>query len=323
MFARYIARRLVHAVLLLFGVSVFSFLLLDLAPGDYFNAARLDPQISPEEVAGLRAQYGLTRPLPVRYERWAISAWEGNFGTSLAYNMPAAKLLGPRLCNTLLLTVTSLLLAWSLAIPLGVWSAIRKGQWPDRITGLAGSVLLSIPELLLACAVLFLAARTGVLPAGGMTSPGFEEMPPASRIADLARHMALPIAVLVAGSLPLLLRHVRAAVAELLDSGFVTAARAHGIPIGRIVWRHVLPAAANPLISLMGLSIGGLLSASLLVEVIMGWPGLGPLFLDAVEARDVHLIVGAVMASACFLIAGSLAADLLLYAVDPRIRVES
>jgi peptide/nickel transport system permease protein len=217
----------------------------------------------------------------------------------------------------------SLLLAWSLALPLGVWSAVHQGRWPDRLTGLAASVLLSAPELLLACAALFLAARTGWLPGGGMSSPGAEDLPFASRVADLARHMILPVAVLAAGSLPLLLRHVRAAVAEFLDFGFATAARAHGISPGRIVWRHVLPAAANPLISLLGLSIGGLLSASLLVEVIMGWPGLGPLFLEAVEGRDVHVIAGAVTLSACFLIAGSLVSDLLLYAFDPRIRVES
>ena len=310
-------------MLLLFAVSVFSFLLLDLAPGDYFDEARLNPQISPGEVAGLRAQYGLTRPLPVRYARWAVSAWQGDFGTSLAYNMPASRLLGPRSRNTLLLTLTSLLLAWSLAVPLGVWSAVRNRQWPDRAIGFASSILLSVPELLLACALLYLAARTGWMPVGGMGSPGIEEIPLASRMGDLARHMLAPVAVLLAGALPPLLRHVRAAVVEFLNAGFVTAARALGISRRRILWRHVLPAAANPLISLLGLSIGGLLSASLLVEAIMGWPGLGPLLLEAVEARDVHVIVGAVMLSAGFLVAGTLISDLLLYAFDPRIRVES
>lgn len=242
---------------------------------------------------------------------------------SLAYNMPAATLLGPRARNTLLLTLTSLLLAWALAVPLGVCSAVRKGRWPDRLIGLSASLLLSIPQLLMACAVLLVATLTRALPTGGMLSPGAEQMALPSRMADLVRHMLPPILVLVAGALPPLLRHVRASVGEVLDAGFVTAARAHGLSPRRIIWLHVLPAAANPLLSLLGLSIGGLLSASLLVEVIMGWPGLGPLFLNAVEARDVHLIIGAVMLSACFLIAGSLLSDLLLYAFDPRIRVES
>ncbi len=323
MLARYIARRVLHAALLLFGVSVCSFVLLDFAPGDYFDEARLDPQISREEVAGLRAQYGLTRPLPVRYARWVVSAWEGDFGMSLAYNMPASRLLGPRSRNTLILTLTSLLLAWSIAVPLGVSSAIRKDEWPDRLIGFAASVMLSVPELLLVCAVLLLATVTGSLPTGGMASPGSEQTSIAARIADLARHMILPVAVLVVGSLPLLVRHVRAGIVDLLAAGFVIAARAHGIPQRRIIWRYVLPAAANPLISLLGLSIGRLLSASLLVEVVMGWPGLGPLFLNAVQERDVHIIVGAVMLSACFLVVGSLVSDLLLYAFDPRIRVEA
>jgi peptide/nickel transport system permease protein len=323
MLALYIARRILHALLLLIGVSLFSFLLLELAPGDYFDESRLDPQISPEAIAGLRTQYGLTKPLPVRYARWLTSAWSGDFGISMAYNMPAAKLLAPRAKNTLLLTTTVLLLAWAIGIPLGVWSAVRRGRWPDRVIALLASLLLSLPELLLACAVVFIAAQTGTLPAGGMLSPGAAQMSLAARALDVARHMILPVAVLVAGTMPLLLRHSQSSTAEVLDAPFVTAARAHGISRARIIWRHVLPAAANPLISLLGLSIGGLMSASLLVEVIMGWPGLGPLFLDAVAARDVHVILGSVMLSACFLIAGSLIADLALYAADPRIRVES
>jgi peptide/nickel transport system permease protein len=307
----------------LFGVSVFSFLLLDLAPGDYFDGSRLDPQISPEAIAGLRAQYGLTSPLPVRYARWMESAWKGDFGISFAYNLPAAQLLAPRARNTLLLTITSLLLAWAVGIPLGVWSAARQGHWPDRLIALASSALLSMPELLLAGALVLAAARTGALPAGGMASAGAADLGLWGRTIDLARHMILPVTVLAVGALPPLVRHARAGTAEVLQTSFVTAARAHGISRQRVLWRHVLPAAANPLVSLLGLSIGSLMSASLLVEVIVGWPGLGPLFLDAVAARDVHVILGAVMLSALFLAAGSFLSDVLLYALDPRIRVPS
>lgn len=323
MLVRYIARRILHAVWLLFGVSVLSFMFVDLAPGDYFDESRLDPQISPQAIEAMRSQYGLTRPLPVRYARWLQSVSKGDFGLSIAYNLPASRLLAPRARNTLLLSATSLLLAWAIGVPLGVWSAMRKGGAIDRGIALAASAMLSVPELLLACAAVYLAARTGWLPAGGMASPGYEQLDLARRMLDLARHMALPVAVLAMGSLPVLLRHVRASVVEVAEADFVLAARAHGIPRRRLIWRHILPAAANPVISLMGLSIGGLMSASLLVEVILGWPGLGPLFLEAVAARDVHLIVGPVIFSACFLILGSMVADLLLYALDPRIGVEA
>jgi peptide/nickel transport system permease protein len=320
MLARYTFARLVHALLLLAAVSVCAFLLLDLAPGDYFDEPRLDPRISPEAVAGLRAQYGLTQPLPIRYARWLASAWHGDFGISMAYNMPAAQLLAPRARNTLLLTITALLLAWALGVPLGVWSAASGGRLPDRLIALSASILLTIPELLFACALLFLAAQSGWLPAGGMRAPGYDQLPFPARLADLARHMILPVTVLAAGAFPQIVRHVRASVAEVLGASFIAAARAHGIPPRRLIWRHILPAAANPLISLLGLSIGGLVSASMLVEVIFGWPGLGPLFLDAVSGRDVHVLLGAVILSACFLIAGSLLSDLLLYVFDPRIR---
>ena len=137
---------------------------------------------------------------------------------------------------------------------------------------------------------------------------------------DVVRHLALPVAVLALGMLPVLVRHVRSAMAEALDSPFALAARAHGIPRGRLLFRHLLPAAANPLVSLFGFSLGTLLSASLLIEVVMGWPGLGPLFLDAIMARDFAVVLAVVMLSTTFLVVGNLFADLAIYGLDPRIR---
>jgi peptide/nickel transport system permease protein len=165
-----------------------------------------------------------------------------------------------------------------------------------------------------------LAARTGWFPAGGMTSPGFDSLPPLARLADLLWHLALPALALAVLALPPLQRHVRASMAEVLDAPFVRAARALGIPERRLLFRHALPAAANPLLTLFGLSLAGLLSGSLLVEVVMAWPGLGTLLLNAILARDLHLVVAPVLLSTVLLLAGNLAADLLLYAADPRIR---
>jgi peptide/nickel transport system permease protein len=161
-----------------------------------------------------------------------------------------------------------------------------------------------------------LAVETGYFPTGGMVSPG------ALRVQDVAWHLALPVAVLVLGMLPTLVRHVRASMAEVLDSPFALSARAQGIPRQRLLFRHLLPAAANPLISLAGFSLGTLLSASLLIEVVMGWPGLGPFFLEAIMARDFAVVLAVVILSASFLVAGNLLADILLYRVDPRIRMK-
>jgi len=155
-----------------------------------------------------------------------------------------------------------------------------------------------------------------------MSSPRFADLSAFGKARDLAGHLFLPCLALVLGSLPMLLRHVRASAAEVLEAPFVRTALAHGIPRRRLLWKHVLPAASNPLISLFGLSVGTLISGSLLVEVIMGWPGLGPLVLEAILARDFYLVIGAVMVSTFFLLGGNLISDLLLYAADPRIRRE-
>ncbi len=320
---RYLLRRLLHGVFLLVGVSVLSFVFLQLAPGNFFDEMRLNPQIAPETVAALRAQYGMDRPLPVRYARWAKSVLRGELGFSFAYNSPAAPLLRVRARNTLLLTVTATLLAWLLAIPIGVWSAARKGGAADRAASAGTAGLLAVPDLLLALGLLLLAVRTGWFPTGGMMSVGSDSLGAARKIKDLAMHMALPVTALVLGLLPMLVRHVRAAVVEVLDSAFLRAARGHGIPRQRLLFGYALRAAANPLISLFGFSVAALLSASLIVEVVMSWPGLGPLLLEAVLARDLYVVIGAVMLSTVFLVAGNLLADVLLYAGDPRIRAGS
>jgi peptide/nickel transport system permease protein len=313
---RYIARRLLHGLLLLVGVSLLSFLFADLAPGDYFSQLRTDPRVSAETVAALRAQYGLDRPLPVRYAAWVASVLRGDFGYSLAYNSPVGPLLWARVRATLLLTGTATLLAWLIALPLGIWNATARGTWGDSVSKVVLSFMLAIPDLLLAIVFLMLAVETGYFPAGGMVSPGPE------RVLDVAWHLVLPVAVLVLGMLPILVRHVRASMAEAIDSPFALSARAQGIPRRRLLFRHLLPAAANPLISLFGFSLGTLLSASLLIEVVMGWPGLGPLFLEAIMARDFALVLAVVMLSASFLVVGNLLADILLYRMDPRIRMQ-
>jgi peptide/nickel transport system permease protein len=321
---RFLARRLSHAVLLLLAVSFLSFVLLELTPGDFFDGLRLNPEISRQTIDGLRAQYGLDRPLPVRYERWVVSLLDGQLGFSLAYKSPVAPLLRGRARNTLLLAGTATLLAWIFAIPIGIWSATAAGKWADRVFGIATSALLTIPDLLVFVLLLLLAARTGWFPAGGMTSPSADASGGFwAHLWDIAKHLILPAAGLAAVALPPIVRHVRASMIEVLESPFIRAARGHGIPRGRILFRYALPVAANPLITLFGLSIASMLSASALAEVVLSWPGLGPLLLESVLSRDVYVVAGTVMVAALFLIAGNLLADLLLFAIDPRIRVES
>ena len=317
---RYLLRRSLHAVFLLFGASVLTFLFSALTPGNYFDEMRLNPQIAPETVAALRAQYQLDRPLPIRYIHWLNAVAHGNLGFSFAYNSPVGPLLWVRARNTLLLTLTATLLAWLLALPLGVWSAARFGRAPDRVLSWTTAALLVVPDLVLALGFLILAVRTGWFPTGGLISVSFETLSPLHKLRDLALHMALPVIALVLAALPMLVRHIRASVAEVLDAPFLRAALGHGISHRKLLYGYALRAAANPLISLFGFSIGTLLSGSLLVEVIMSWPGLGPLLLEAILARDLYVVIGGVLFSMIFLVGGNLVADLLLYWADPRIR---
>ncbi len=320
---RYLLHRLMQAVFLLIGASLLTFLFSTLAPGNYFDEMRLNPQISPETITALRAQYQLDRPLPVRYARWVRSLLRGEMGFSFSYNTPVAPLLWVRARNTLLLTVFATLFAWALALPLGIWSAQTLGRAPDRAVSWATAALLVIPDLVLALGLLILAVRSGWFPMGGMVSVGFENFSRLQQFRDLALHMELPVIALVLSALPILVRHVRAAVADALEAPYLRAAASHGIWRSTLLYRYTLRAAANPLISLFGFSVGALLSGSLLVEVVMSWPGLGPLLLEAILARDLYVVIGGVLFSTMFLVLGNFLADLLVYWADPRIRVRT
>ncbi|HKB97968.1 MAG TPA: ABC transporter permease [Terriglobales bacterium] len=319
----YLGRRLVRAVLLLVGVSALCFLFTEMAPGSFFDEMRLNPQISPETIAALRSHYGLDQPPLVRYGRWMKSAIHADLGYSIAYNTPVAPLLWRRAKNTLLLTTTALLLTWIISVPLGVWAANRRGGLLDKAINVTSSFLVSVPELVIAVALLAIVVRWRFLRVGGMMSADFEGLSTWAKLQDIIVHLALPAIILVLSETAVIVRHVRAGVLEVLGAPYVQAARGVGLGRTRLLCRHVLPVAANPAISLLGFSLAGLLSGSLLVEVVCGWPGLGPLILEATLSRDLYLVIGGIMFSALFMVGGNLVADVLLLASDPRIRKEA
>lgn len=316
----YLTRRFLRVLLLILGVSLLCFLFIALAPGSFFDELRLNPQISPETLAALRSQYGLDQPLPTRYARWLIAVIHGDFGYSIAYNAPVAPLLWLRAQNTLLLTATASVLTWLIGVPLGVLTAARHGRWLDNALAGVTSFLISIPEIVLALALLAIAVRTRYLPVGGMRSLGYEELSAYARFQDLLFRMILPVSILVISGIAVVFRHVRSSMTEVLDTGYIQAARGLGIGPARLLFRHALPVAANPAISLFGLSVATLLSESLVVEVATGWPGLGPLMLESMLARDFYLVIAGVMLSAIFILLGTFVSDLMLLICDPRIR---
>jgi peptide/nickel transport system permease protein len=320
---KFIARRLVHSFLLLVGLSLLSFVFLQLAPGNFLDESRLNPQISQETVMQIYKQYRMDQPLPARYWYWLKSVARGEWGISFAYDTPVAPLIWARARNTLLLSGSAAAIAWVIALVWGGFSADRKGGLLDHVGTAIASALLVTPDLLLALGFLCVALRTHWFYAGGMVSPAASRETGLAYTKDVLLHLVGPVSILVLGSLPVLLRHTRAAMLDVMDSPYIRAARAHGIGRLRILFRHALPAASVPLISLLGFSIGSLLSASLLVEVVMNWPGLGPLLLEAILARDPYVVIGAVMLSALLLVTGMLLADIATLAIDPRIRTEN
>lgn len=311
-------RRFAHSVTLVAVLALTTFVLIGEAPGSYLDDLATNPQVSQESLARMRAQFGLDRPFYEKFWRWARSVASGDFGYSFVYQRPIRQLIGERIVNTVMLNVLALIVAWSAGILVGLLAAASRGSWIDWIVGGVTTVLLATPGVVLALVLLASGATLG-LPIGGLSSAGLESPAVSAWLVDLARHLVLPVIAVAAGWFPAIARHTRAALLVALEAPYMLTARAKGVGRGRLLAVHALREALNPLTSLFGPSVAALLSASLLVEVVMGWPGIGQLTYDAVLRRDIFLVVDLVMLSAVLLLVGNIIGDLLLRRVDPRV----
>lgn len=309
---RYLAKRLVFALALVFAVSSASLVLARLAPGDYVTTT-LGIDARQETAARARARYGLDRPLAAQYGDWLAGALRLDFGRSLLFDAPVGPLVRERALNTALLAVTALLVATAVGLPLGVVTGSRRGGVVPAAIRLCSVVLLSLPPLLTSLILVFIAARTGWLPVGGMRS-----VAAASGWTDVGWHLIVPSAALALPVAAMFERLQAQATAEVVDEPYVLAALARGVPRRRIAWRDALKPALAPIAAIYGLVVGTLLSGSFAVEIVTAWPGLGRLMLDALLARDVYLVAGCAAAGSVFLAAGTLLSDVALAALDPR-----
>ena len=319
---QFILKRLLHMVPLLLGVSLLTFLLMALSPGDYFTQLEQNPQISRETIQQLRVQFHADGTWYVRYIFWLKNALCGDFGYSMAYKIPATSLIMVRLWNTFLLSFTALIIAWGIAIPLGIWAAVRKDSWVDRACSFLAFVGLSVPDVLLSLLALWFAASTGWFPVGGSESPLHDFLTPSQQFRDHVSHLVLPAIVLAASDLAGIMRRMRSCLLDTLRAEYVTAARARGLGEGWVVYKHALRNAINPLLTIFGYSLAGLLSGAFIVENIMAWPGLGRLTVEAFFAKDSYLVVDTVVMATALLVTGNFIADLLLAWSDPRIRMK-
>ena len=304
---RYIARRLAFAAVLVLVVSSASLILSRLAPGDFVDLS-LPPDASAEAKAQARARLGLDRPIGAQYLDWLRAAARLDFGRSFLYDRPVRDLIPARAANTAILAFTALLLATALGVPLGVVSGSRRGGLLPGAIRFVSLVLLSMPPLLTSLFLVFVAARTGWLPIGGMGESGIEVL----------QHLVLPATAIGLPLAAVLERLQAQAMGETINAPFVLATLARGVPPSRVVWRSALKPALRPVAAIYGLIVGSLLSGSFVVEVITAWPGLGSLMLEALRARDVYLVTGCAGAGALFLACGTLLSDLALGVVDPR-----
>ena len=343
----YIVRRLLISIPLLLVMSLVTFGIIRLPKGDVLAPYRADHRFSRSELQRMEHEYRFDRSFIVQYGFWmknlflewpseaeqaapkaGFSGWlKGwapkrirlDLGYSFVHKQPVFNVISGRLGNTLLLSVASLILVWAVAVPVGTYCAVHQYSLGDKILSFISFIGMSLPSFFLALLLLYLVSLTGWLPIGGLTSDDFDMMTFAGKIIDLAKHMVVPIIVIVTGSLAGMQRLMRGNMLEVLRMQYVTTARAKGLPESRVINRHALRNAINPMVTIFGYEFSGLLSGVALTEIITSYPGLGSLMLEAVQSQDIFLVMSSLMISGVMLIMGNLIADVLLAIADPRI----
>ncbi|TVQ22625.1 MAG: ABC transporter permease [Leptolyngbya sp. DLM2.Bin15] len=321
----YVIKRVLQAVLTLFLASALSFFIIQLAPGNYLDTLRQNPQISQETLQDLEQRFGLDKPAIQQYFQWLWQIiTQGNFGISFAYQRPVGSILAERIPATLLLSLASFFITWAIAIPLGIMAAIQQNQWSDRLLRTLSYIGQGFPTLITGLLLLFFAQFTSPLfPVGGMTSIDHADLSWLGRILDLGWHLILPTIALSVAGFAGLQRITRGELLDVLRQDYIQTARAKGLPEGRVIYVHALRNAVNPLITLLGFEFSSLLSGAFITETFFNWPGLGRLTLDAVRSQDLYLVMASLMMAAVMLIIGNLLADLALKFVDPRIQLSA
>ena len=317
----YILKRILQTIPLLILVSIISFFIIRLSPVDPLAELKLNPSISKETLKAEQQRLGLDKPLPVQYLLWAKSFIKGDLGVTTTGEKVSVKL-AERIPNTLLLAVVVIFLTWSVGVPLGILAAVRWKTPLDRILTVITSIGMAIPSFFFAILLLIFAVKSGWFPVGGLTSYNYNELNFFEKFLDITHHLFLPVTVLFTLSLAGLQRQMRANLLDVLDSDYVKFARAKGLSETKVIFKHALRNAVNPMITLLGFEFSSLLSGAALTEFVFQYPGLGRLILEAVLKSDINLVMASLMMGAIMLVIGNLIADILLILTDPRIRLK-
>lgn len=319
----YLARRVLGLAPLLLGISVMTFGVIHLAPGEPVTAAgELNPKMTSQSRAKMMELYGLDRPLHVQYADWMKRTARLDFGESFKDGRPVIEKIAARVPVTLFINLVSLAIILGLAIPIGVTGAVREGSRVDRVLTACVFAGFAVPTFWLSLLLMSLfGVRLHLLPVSGLTSLDFEAMSLPEKAVDVARHLALPLFVSAFTSLAGLSRYMRTSMLEVVHQDYIKTAWSKGLPASRVIWHHAFRNALMPIITILGLSVPGLLGGSVIFETIFSIPGLGRLFFDAVLSRDYPVIMGMLMMGAVLTLIGNLLADVAYALADPRIRL--
>ena len=320
MLAVFILKRIIQSLPIIIIVSVISFFLIRLSPVDPLAELKLNPSISKETLEHEKARLGLDKPVYVQYFYWAKNFIKGDMGTTVAGEKVSDKI-KERAANTVLLSLSVLFWTWVIGIPIGVIAALNYRSTYDRLLTVFSSIGMAIPSFFFAILLLIFAQKTGWFPIGGLTGSGFYSMNIFEKVLDVMHHLFLPTLVLTTISLAGLSRQMRANLLDVLDSDYVKFARAKGLSENRVIIKHALRNAVDPLVTMLGFEFAGLLSGAALTEYVFQYPGLGRLILEAVLKSDINLVMASLMIGSFMLILGNILADILLKLTDPRVRV--
>ncbi|HEX7419206.1 MAG TPA: ABC transporter permease [Thermoanaerobaculia bacterium] len=323
----YIVRRLLYALLTFIGITIATFALIHVAPGDpiqYYVGRGAITSSSAAAMEAMRHEFHLDEPLPRQYAYWLKGILTFDFGRSVTAHQPVTTVISDKLPRTLLLNVIAFIVAAAIGIPVGLWSASRSGRLFDRGSAISFFLLYSLPTFWVALLLMDLfSIRLGWLPLFGETSDGYADMTRAGQLLDRMRHLLLPVITLAYGQLAIFARYSRSAVSEVIRQDFVTTARAKGVGEGAVMWRHAFRNALLPIITLIGLTVPYLISSSVIVEEVFQWDGIGMLYFDSIRARDYPTIMALTVVTSIVTLLSMLVADLLYAAADPRVRLEA
>ncbi|MGA8831680.1 MAG: ABC transporter permease [Desulfomonilaceae bacterium] len=322
----YLIRRIMIMIPTLIAISIISFTIIQLPPGDFLTTyvAQLSASgetVDQAELESLRARFGLDQPMYIQYLKWAWNFVHGDFGHSFEWNKPVSELIGERLGLTVVISVCTLLFTWAVSIPIGIYSAVRQYSWLDYILTVLGFIGLATPNFLLALVLLWVSYAYFGLSIGGLFSPHFAEAPWSfAKVIDLMEHLWVPVIIVGLAHTAKFIRIIRGNLLDELRKPYVVTARAKGLSETRLILKYPVRVAINPLVSTIGWTLPELISGIAITAVVLNLPTTGPLLLSALMSQDMQLAGTFIMFLSCLTVIGTLVSDILLAWVDPRIR---